>query len=200
MIIAIVGTGNVGRALGTGFAAADHDIVFGSRNPDATDARDLVGGASDRVTVATPAEAVASGEVVVLAVPGSAVVSVASELADALDGKGVIDPTNTLDPGEASLAEQVAGAAPGARVVKAFNTIGAEGMRDPTFPDGAASMFVCGEEDAKSTALDLTVDLGFYPIDAGDLSAATYLENLGRFWIHLSRIHGRDVGFRLLGT
>lgn len=120
---------------------------------------------------------------VVLAVPGEAVVSVVEALADALAGRTVIDATNECPEtrAERSLAGRVADAAPDAHVLKAFNTVGANLFLDPAVDP-----------------VSLAGDLGFVPLVAGDLSAAGRLEELARPWIDLSETYGREIAFRLL--
>lgn len=192
MDLGIVGTGDVGTALATGLDDAGHDVVLGSRNPG-----DRVGA----VDVRSQRRAAEHGDVVVLALPPAAVTAVASDLQDALAGKTVVDPANEYPaPGaDRSLAARVAEAVPEASVVKAFNTIGANRMTTPTLGGAPATMFVAGDDgDAVETVESLARDLGFDPFPAGDLSAADHLEHLARFWIDLSREHGRDIGFRLL--
>jgi len=99
----------------------------------------------------------------------------------------------------AAAVVDVAGAAPGANVVKAFNTIGANRMTDPVIDGEPATMFLAGAgDDAIGTVAELAADLGFEPVVAGNLAAAALLEDLARFWIALSQTHGRDIGFRLL--
>lgn len=193
MQIAIVGTGSVGSALASGFAAAGHDVVLGSRRPETT--------GSDGPPVRSQRAAAERGEVVVLAVPSGAVVSVAADLADALADKPVVDVTNEYPTARADrpLAVRVAEAAPAANVVKAFNTIGANRMTDPVIGGEPATMFLAGDDaDAVRTVASLAADLGFEPLVAGDLAAAGHVEHLARFWIHLSGEQGRDIGFRLL--
>jgi hypothetical protein len=193
MDVGIIGTGSVGSALATGLKAAGHDPILGSREPETSDA--------DGVDVVTQRAAAEYGDVVVLALPAGVVVDVASDLRDALADKPVVDATNEYPSAGAdrSVAERVADAAPRARLTKAFNTIGANRMTDPTVDGADATMFVAGDDvDAVETVGTLARDLGFEPVVAGDLAAATHLENLARFWIHLSRDYGRDVAFRLL--
>jgi hypothetical protein len=192
MDVGILGTGSVGTALATGLAAAGHDVVVGSRDPESN--------RIEGVTVVSQRAAAERG-VVVLALPAGAVVDVARELRDALAGKPVLDATNEYPTarGDDSLAERVADAAPEARVVKAFNTIGANRMTDPVVAGDPATMFVAGDDaDAVAAAETLAADLGFDPVAAGDLTAAVHLEHLARFWIHLSREYGRDVAVRFL--
>lgn len=196
MRIAIIGTGNVGSALGKGFAATGHRVVYGSRRPAQVDC--AVG------TVDTIAGAAQSAELVVLAVP-FAVVTDAVASAGSLDGKIVVDATNpigaALPEGRRSGAEVVAAAAPGAHVVKAFNTMGFETMADPVVDGRPALSLLCGDDgEAKSTVAQLAQALGFEAVDAGDLSAARLLEGLAELWVHLAfrAGQGRGVAFGLL--
>jgi len=191
--VGIVGTGNVGSALATGLTAAGYETVVGSRNPETTRV--------DGTDVVTQRAAAEYGDVVVLALPAGVVVDVATDLRDALADKPVVDAANEYPApnSEAPLAARVADAAPDARVVKAFNTIGANCMTDPVIDGESATMFLAGDDtDAIDTTAILARDLGFEPVVAGDLAAAAHLEHLARFWIYLSREHGRDIAFRLL--
>jgi len=199
MKVAVIGTGSVGRALARGLDDAGHEVVVGSRTPESADTRALVSDL-EAASAASDARAAESGDAVVLAVPGSVVADVAVDLSDALAGKPVLDPTNEGErPAARALAERVQDAVPEARVVKAFNTIGADRMTRPVVGGDPASMPVCGDDEAaKRTAMDLAADLGFDPVDAGDLSSALMLEDLARLWIHLAGEYGRDIGFRLL--
>lgn len=193
MRIGVIGTGSVGRALAAGLSAAGHEVIAGSRDP-----------ASTRVegVESTTGEAAAErGAVVVLALPSGVVVDVAADLQDALADTPVIDPTNEYPEATAAtpLAARIADAAPEARVVKAFNTIGANLMTDPVVDGARATMFLAGDDAAAvGTVETLAADLGFEPVVAGDLAAAGRLESLARLWIDLSQEYGRDIAFRLL--
>mgnify|MGYP000309445313 FL=1 len=201
MEIGIIGTGSVGETLGRGFVDAGHDVVFGSRGPEDDAVERLVDDIGEGARAATTETAAADGGVVVLAVPGSAAPDVAADLADELAGKAVVDPTNSMERTSDAVAARIAAAAPEARVVKAFNTIGDVGMADPEIDGERATMFVASDDpDATAIATALASDLGFGVVDAGSLDAALLLEDLARLWIHLSRSHGRDIGFRLLGA
>ncbi|MGH9225550.1 MAG: NADPH-dependent F420 reductase [Acidimicrobiales bacterium] len=192
MRIAILGTGRVGTALGTGWSNAGHDVVFGSRNPD-----------SDSASL-SHAEAAGQADVVVLAVPYDAAVDTVAAAGD-LDGRVVVDATNPvgrpIPPPHRSGAEQVAAASPGARVVKAFNTMGFETMADPVVGGQPALALLAGDDPrAKATVTALARDLGVDPVDAGDLGAARMLENLAELWVHLAMRagQGRAIAFPLL--
>lgn len=207
MNIAVIGTGRVGTTLGAGWAKRGHAVVFASREPEGEKARAAVATAGPTASAALVGDAVGSAEVVVLAVPWSAA-QASLAAAGGLHGKVLVDATNAvgsgLTPGfapPASAAEQVAAWAPGARVVKAFNTTGYENMTDPVYGGQATTMFICGDDaPAKATVADLAGALGFEAADAGPLAAAFHLENLALLWIHLARqpAYGRDIAFRLL--
>jgi len=193
MRVGVIGTGTVGRALATGLSAVGHEAVVGSRDP----ASARIGG----IEVTTREAAAERGAAVVLAVPSGVVVDVAADLRDSIGDAAVVDPTNEYPEATAAepVAARVADAVPEARVVKAFNTIGANLMTDPVVGGERASMFLAGDDPAAvGTVETLAADLGFEPVVAGDLAAAGRLESLARLWIDLSREYGRDVAFRFL--
>lgn len=201
MKIAVIGAGNVGKTLGEGWTRAGHDVVYGVRDT----AKAAL--ALPAATLASPAEAARDAEVVVLTVPFAALEGTVAALGG-LAGKVVLDATNpvgagirtSLPPGDSG-AKRVAAAAPGARVVKAFNTTGFNVMANPRFGAEAATMFVAGDDPAaKQVAATLAADLGFEPVDAGPLAQAELLEQLAMLWISMAIAHGhgREMAFRLV--
>ena len=145
---------------------------------------------------------------VVLTTPWNAT-QAAIQNAGNLSGKILVDCTNPLKPDlsgliiglDASAAEQIASWARGARVVKCFNTTGAENMTSPRFGADLAVMFIAGDDDAaKAIVVKLGDELGFEMVDAGALSIARLLEPVAMLWIHLAyrRGLGRDFAFKLL--
>ncbi len=208
MKIGVIGSGNVGGALGKGWAKAGHSVVFGVRKTDDPELAALLKEAGKNARAASVAEAATAGEVVVLAVPWPAARE-AIQNASNLSGKVLLDCTNPLKPDLSGLeighttsaAEQVANWAPAARVVKVFNTTGAKNMGQPRYPEGATTMFYCGDDQAaKRTAAQLATDLGFEPVDAGGLSIARLLEPYAMLWIHLAyrEKFGQNIAFRLM--
>lgn len=183
MRIAVIGTGHVGSTLGIGWARAGHDLIFGVRDPNSSNAQQPLCQAGGRVRRATVADSVASADVVALAIPWGAVANVLQTISAPLSGKILIDCTNPsrglpgLDHSAGSGAEQVAKLAPNAKVVKAFNTTGFENTRDPRYPEGPVTMFCAGNDaEAKRVVLGLARDLGFDPVDAGGLSQSRHGE------------------------
>lgn len=202
--VAIIGAGNVGGGLGIGLSNRGLPVKFGVRGD--TDVKGLLAQCKD-ATAATPDEAAAWGEVVFLAVPGAVAVEVARSLAGALAGKVVVDCNNPLvwkegpvwsPPPEGSLAAAIAQAAPGALVVKGFNTFGAEFHKEPGRAAVPADVFLAGDDAAaKKLVMDVATTGGFRPVDAGPLRNASVLENLAMLWIHLATVggQGRDFTF-----
>jgi predicted dinucleotide-binding enzyme len=191
--IAVIGTGDVAGALGPEFAAQGHTIVYGSRNPARDEVRALVERTGGEASATTPAESVVGADIVVMAVPGAVVEAVTGNLGD-LAGKIIIDPTNAIDRHadghltlsyDTSAAEIIQGAAPGAHVVKAFNTLNWRTMVDPDSSGGPVSIPLVGDNaKAKAKVAELVNSMGLEAIDVGPLSYARHVEGMLLIWIH----------------
>jgi NADPH-dependent F420 reductase len=202
MKIGIIGAGNVGRALATASVRAGHTVTITSAEPGEAE-----GVASDvRATaVRSNREAAAAADVIILAVPFSAVESIVSEAGSHFDGKALIDVTNRFtaedlrSPSNAELIQQMA---PNAGVVKAFNTIFASHQADPVVDGIQLDGFVAGDATgAKQKVLDLVKSLGFRPVDCGPLAMARALEGMGTLNISLNAANGWpwQSGWKLVG-
>lgn len=206
MKIGIIGAGNVGGTLGRIWASKGHQIKYGVRNAQTPAVLKLVSGSHGASADTVPAAA-AFGEVVVLATPWQATQDAIKTAGD-LKGKIVVDCVNPLksdlsglDLGHTtSAAEEIAGWARGARVIKAFNTIGAVNFAKPVFGRQRATMFICGDhEPAKTVVSKLAEDIGFEPVDAGPLTQARLLEPLAMLWISLAYSKlGTNIAFKLM--
>lgn len=203
--IAIIGTGQVGAALGPEFAALGHDIVYGSRDPERSDVRDLVRRTAGNATARTPSEAARGADIVVLAVPGELVESITRSLGD-LSGKIIIDPTNAIErvdgffemQVDSSNAEIIQAAAPGAHVVKAFNTLNWRTMVDPASAGGPVSIPLVGDSnEAKAKVAELVEGLGLEAIDVGPLRYAKYVEGMLVIWINNRFGGGQSFDYHL---
>jgi NADPH-dependent F420 reductase len=189
MNITIVGTGNMGSGLGKLFASHNHKVFFGSREPKK--AQELASTVGANAQGAGIAEAVQVSDVVVLATPYEAVVEVL-DTAGSLEDKILIDITNPLTPDymgltighNTSAAEEIARLVPKARVVKAFNTVGAQLLHAP--PEDRWTVFYAGDDDAaKSAVANLINEIGFEAVDAGALKSARYLEPVAELAIQV---------------
>jgi NADPH-dependent F420 reductase len=198
MNIAIVGAGDVGKALGASFARAGHHVIYAARTEEhAKEAAQAVKGHAFDVV-----EAAQRGEIVVLAVPyASAAQEVASVIAPVVAGKVVIDVSNPLKPdfsglatnGGPSAAENFAAWLPGAKIVKAFNTMFAQVQADPKIHGVEIdAFFATDDEEARACVADLIRSMGFRPVYVGPLARARELEALGFLNIQLQVGAGGD--------
>lgn len=214
MKIGILGSGVVGQALGSGFAAQGHDVMMGTREPQSEKVTAWLERAGPHASAGTFAEAAAFAELAVLATLWSGTESALRLAGPAnLAGKIVIDATNPLvysQHGPPTLAlghtdsggEQVQRWLPGARVVKAFNIIGNAHMVNPSFPGGPPDMFICGDDAAAKRGVEeICMAFGWPVIDIGGLEGARLLEPLAILWVTYGARSGSwDHAFRLLRT
>jgi len=196
MKIGILGSAEVGQALGEGFLKERYEVMLGTRHPKKEEVvqwKDAHPGA----LTGDFAQTAAFGEILVLACPGSAVGSLVSLAgANHFSGKVVIDATNPIAPGEPvdgvlkffttledSLLERTQRLLPKARLVKAFNSVGSTSMYKPDFPGGMPTMFICGNDaDARKTVTDILTAFGWETEDLGVATAARAIEPLCLLW------------------
>ena len=208
MKIAVLGTGGVGAALGTRWAAAGHALAFGSRTPNSEKVQQLVAKCGSDACAKPLREAIAGTDAILLAVPWPVARETLAQLGD-LTGRTLIDCTNPLlsdmsgiELGHViSAGEQIAAWAPGANVVKAFNSASVKVMLNPQFSEHRATMFYCGDDaGAKLTVRQLVEDIGFDPVDAGSLTSSRYLEPLAMLYIHLAfrQGFGSNCAFKIM--
>lgn len=196
MQIAMIGAGHIGATLGKKWAAAGHSVWFGVRNPADPRYAELrtVG------QVVSINEALAPAEVVLLALPGGAVAEFARSHAAGLTGKIVVDATNNLRAeilnGLTILAEQV----PGARLARAFSTLGWENFENPRIGGEQVDLFFCGDTTVRAQVEDLIRAVGLRPVYLGGVDQALVLDNLTRVWFGLvaSLGRGKHVALKLL--
>lgn len=201
--MALIGSGKVGRTLGAGFAKLGHEIMLGTREPSGESALEWREEVGYHAEVGTSREAALWAEWVFLCVPGKALDETLQAIgADALDGKIVVDVTNALKQSDDNVttmmwgtddssAEHVQRAAPGARVVKAFNTTGYQSMIDPAVDCSPPSMPICGNDPgAKAQVSELLVHVGWAPIDLGGITSARAIEAMLLSWL----LYGRSTG------
>jgi len=201
--IAVVGTGRVGGALGPQFARLGYRVVYGSRDPARQDVRDLVAKTGHGASAATPADAARQAGIVVIATPWQATEAVVRSLD--LAGKLVIDATNPMKIGADGLMEIVVPGsggelvqswAPGAAVVKAFNTVGSHLMANPKFTSGPVTVPVAGDDAAaKGRVMKLIREIGFESVDVGPLKYARYLEGMAVLYLYPYLSGHRDQAF-----
>lgn len=195
MDIALIGAGNVGKALGGSFIRAGHNVVFAAKDPEhARTVADELGGKA----AATSRAAAEAADVIVLAVWYGVIDDVLAEIGDALAGKVVVDVSNPVTADysalavvDTSAAEEIQRKAAAAHVVKAFNTVFASLQAEPVIDGVPVDGLVAGDdEEAKGKVLELVRSLGMRPIDAGGLRMARALEQLAFLNISLQLRNG----------
>lgn len=193
MKIAIIGAGNVGKALAGSMTRAGHEVTFAASAPEhAQEAAGMIGASHAQ----TSPDAVRGADIVVLAVPYQrAVADVAGAIRDEVAGKVVIDVTNPLKPDYSGLAtdgrsaaEELQQALPAASVVKAFNTLFASVQANPS--PGVEALIAGDDGEAKLQVGELAESMGFTPLDVGPLANARHLEGMAFLNISLNAGNG----------
>lgn len=213
MKIGILGSGTVGQVLGGGFLKYGHQVMLGSRDPQKHEVQQWLRG-NPEGSAGTFQEVAEYGEFLVLATLGRAAEEAISLAGPAnFAGKTLMDTTNpiaaappvdgilafTTGPNE-SLAEKIQTALPEAHVVKAFNSVGAGKMINPSYEQGTPTMFLCGNSaEAKREVGAIALQFGWEPYDCGGITAARAIEPLCILWCLRGFQHNQwDHAFKLL--
>lgn len=196
MNIAILGTGTVGRTLGSAFARGGHRVGLGSRSADNPTARAWAEEAGPPAHAGAFADVAEGADLLVNATAGVASVeAIASIPQDRLDGVVLLDVANPIEPdsgfppriaiGDTSLGETIQTRFPALRVVKGLNTLTADLMLRPDALPEPTSLFVCGDDaSAKRTVVDLLASFGWRDVvDLGPIAAARGTELYLAFWL-----------------
>ncbi len=180
--IGIIGSGNIGGAIGSLWVQAGHPVLFSSRHPE--ELKGLVDGLGSLARAGTPQEAVAFGDVVFVAVPYGAMPGISREFGSAFGGKVLLDACNAVAGRDGEVANAAnakgiglatAGYFPSARVVRAFNTLGVNVFKAQAHRPGAPlAVPIAGDDpNAITVASGLVRDAGFEPVPVGPLARAT---------------------------
>jgi len=203
MKIAIIGTGNVGGALATKWAAKGHEINLGVRDVHSFKGNELL--SNPNIHAYTVEEAVQKSHVILLSIPATAAVEVVKSMGDT-SGKIIIDAMNIVmgrgPKGYKHTTDAILENTQTKDVVKCFNTTGFNNMQNPDYGGVALDLFVAGDsEKGKAAAIQLAKDAGFaacYNIGGND--KFELMEQFAWFWINLAMFQGqgREIGFKLL--
>lgn len=204
MRITFLGIGNVGSALANRLSKAGHEVVIAARDLDSDSVRSALARNPVLKAKAVP-DAVSGADVVFLATPFQAN-EAALRSAGPLAGKTVVDCTNPVGPGlthglgnEISGGEYVQNLVPEAKVVKAFTIYGYENFGDSSYPGYGnlqPAMLIAGNDaEAKKIVSTLCEQMGWTPVDTGDISMSLHLEHMTLLWVKMGRVQGRGAGF-----
>lgn len=205
MNITFIGVGNVGAPLADRLQQLGHKVTIAARNPNSQSVQAALS-RNTSLEVKTPIAAVKSAEIVFLATPFAANEAALREVSSALEGKVLVDCTNPVGANlshglqsERSGAEVVQSIVPGAKVVKAFTIYGFENFEDNTYPgygDLKPAMLIAGDDAiAKQSIATLCQELGWDPVDVGNLAMSLHLEHMTLLWIKMARVQGLGSGF-----
>lgn len=212
--ITILGAGPIGSTLGHKWAKAGHSLAYGLQNTSSERAQALRQDLGARVFIGSPAEALAKGDIVVLALAGQAVEELITTHAQQLDGKIIIDAANRYPPNQKFsqthkwpttalhsthiLQEH----APYAQVYRAFNTYGWQNLADPDYQGIQADMLYCGPDgDAMVIVEQLIAEIGLQPVRLGDMGQVDVVDSILHLWGTLAIVQGRglnNVAFKVL--
>ncbi|GHO75024.1 hypothetical protein KSD_27950 [Ktedonobacter sp. SOSP1-85] len=212
--ITILGAGPIGSTLGRKWAKAGHSIAYGVQNPSSERAQALRQDLGEQVFIGSPAEALAKGDIVVLALAGQAVEGIITTYAQQLDGKIIIDAANRYPPDQKFSqthqwpttalysAHILQSHAPHAQVYRAFNTYSWQNLADPDYQGIQADMFYCGPDgDAMKTVEQLITEIGLQPVRLGDIDQIDVVDSVLRLWGTLAIVQGKgvnNVAFKML--
>lgn len=200
MKVAVLGTGMVGQTIATKLAELGHEVTMGSREAGNEKAVAWAAGAGDAAAEGSFADAAAAGEIVFNCTAGGASLQALSAAGEEnLNGKALVDVANALDFSQGappslsvcntdSLGEQIQRGFPGAKVVKALNTVNAAVMVEPAKVPGDHFLPICGDEAAKSQVIELLGEFGWPSErvqDLGDIAAARAMEMYLPLWLAL---------------
>jgi predicted dinucleotide-binding enzyme len=186
MKIAVIGAGRIGGTIGGAWESAGHDVVYGLRDH------------AKKSGARTIADALKGAEVVLLAVPGNAVVQLVKDHAKDIDGRIVIDATNHFGAAKFQHWPEVSAVAPHAHLYRAFNTYGFDVFAKPDLGGTTADLFYCGPEAGKDTVEKLIGDVGMNPVWVGGQDAVDVVDGVLRLWVALSQRHGRRIALKLI--
>ena len=209
----MLGTGVVGRTLGTKLVELGHEVKMGSRTPDNAQAAEWVASAGAGAGQGTFADAAAFGELVLNCTGGAvALEALTAAGGDNLEGKTLLDVSNSLDFSRGrpptltvcntdSVGEQIQRTFPGARVVKGLNTMNCEVMAEPSLVSGEHDVLICGnDEAAKSEVSELLLSFGWPAeriLDLGDITSARGLEMYVALWLRLAGAFGTHLNIHV---
>ena len=191
-VVAVIGTGRMGSAVGPRFAETGHTVIYGSRSPESARVQQLVAATGAGTTAMTSAAAIARADIIALALPFSATEALIRANAEQLDGKIIFDITNAplkaLSPDRAGAVDSSAGQliqawAPGSHVVKAFNTVGYHIVADPSLAGGPVTVPLSGNDKAaKQRVAEIVQAMGFETADSGDMRFAHVTEGMASMY------------------
>jgi len=187
MKVAVIGAGNIGGTIGGAWEKAGHEITYGLREP------------SKKKNAKPIDAAIAGAEIVLLAIPATALVDLVREHKKGLDGKVLIDATNNFRAPSMNSWSDVSETVPNAHLFRAFNSLGADVFANPVLGGERADLFYAGPDgDAQEKVERLIEDAGLRPIRVGGTEHVEVVDGVLRLWFTLAQSRGRRIAFKLI--
>jgi predicted dinucleotide-binding enzyme len=203
LTIAVLGAGNIGSTLGKKWTHAGHQVRFGVRDPSGKHAQALRAELGDQAAIGTLEDALQGKfDVVLVALPGAAVESIAQQYASQLDGHIIIDAANRMGEDSMHNLAPFQQHAPQAHLYRAFNSLGWENFAEPIFDGIQADLFYCGPDgDTRTIVERLISDVGLRPVYLGGNEQMKLLDSIAALWftLALGQKKGRHLAFKVLG-
>ena len=191
-VVAVIGTGRMGSAIGPRFAETGHRVIYGSRSPESERVQELVARTGSSATAMSNGDAIARADIIALALPFRATEALIKDNVAQLDGKIIFDITNAplkaLSPDRPGAVDSSAGQliqewAPNSHVVKAFNTVGYHIVADPSIAGGPVTVPLSGNDDtAKQRVAEIVQAMGFETADSGGIRFAHVTEGMASLY------------------
>jgi predicted dinucleotide-binding enzyme len=201
MKIAVLGAGHIGGTLGKKWAKAGHTIRFGVREPNKAEIQELVKSLGSGASASSVADAIAFGDIVLFAVPGTVMDETIAANAKALDGKVIIDSANKMGAASRNSIQTFAKQAPKAKAYRAFNTYGWENFENTNFQPGPADLFFCGPDgESRKQVEQLISAVGLDPMYIGGPEQADMVDSILALWFTLANGQkmGRGIAFKVV--
>jgi predicted dinucleotide-binding enzyme len=185
--LAVIGAGKIGGTIGGKWESAGHEVTYGLRDP------------SKKPGAKPIDQALAGADVVLMAVPGGALLQSVRDHAKDLDAKVIIDATNNFGGESMNAWSEVATLVPQAHLYRAFNSLGWDVLANPILSGEQVDLFYAGPEGETKTAVEkLISDVGLRPVWVGGTDAVDTVDGVLRLWFTLSRTRGRRIAFKLI--
>jgi hypothetical protein len=181
MKIAVIGAGNIGHTLGQKWSKAGYTVYYGVRDPEHGKFAHL----QESGQVCTILDALTPARVVLLAIPGDAVTKFVEEYSESMNGKLIIDATNSIHGGPMNNLEMLFEKTANTQLVRAFSTLGWENFENPVVNGQQVDLFYCGDSGARPITEKLITDVGLRPVYLGPLEKVDLVDGLTKVWFAL---------------
>ena len=186
MKVAVIGAGKIGGTIGGKWQAAGHEVTYGLREPAKKEGAKSID------------KALGEADVILLALPGNAVVDFVHEHEKKLDGKIIIDATNNFGAPSFNSWHELGKAVPNALLYRVFNSYGFDVYANPIVGGEQPDMFYAGPEKDASVVERLIEDVGLRPVRVGGMDAVDVIDGVLRLWFTLAQSRGRRIAFKLI--